>query len=55
MDAGGDLRPVRTVLAHLRRKLRDDADNPVCIHTEPRVKYRMAFPEAAQPEAPSTL
>ena len=40
---------------YLRRKLRDDADNPVCIHTEPRVEYRMAFPEAAQPEAPSTL
>ena len=25
----------------LRRKLGDDADNPTCIFTEPRVGYRM--------------
>ena len=51
-DPGGDLRPVRTVLAHLRRKLGDDADNPVYIHTEPRVGYRMALPETSAPEKP---
>ena len=38
----GDLRPMRTVMCNLRRKLRDDADNPSYIFTEPRVGYRMA-------------
>ena len=31
----GDLRPMRTVVRNLRRKLGDDADNPTYIFTEP--------------------
>ena len=33
---------VRNVVKRLRRKLRDDADNPTYVFTEPRVGYRMA-------------
>ena len=36
-----DVRPMRTVISSLRRKLGDDADDPTCIFTEPRVGYRM--------------
>ena len=38
---GGDVRPMRTIVSKLRRKLGDDADNPTYIFTEPRVGYRM--------------
>ena len=41
----GDLRPMRTVVSSLRRKLGDDADNPTYIFTEPRIGYRMARPK----------
>ena len=37
----GDLRPMRTIVRKLRRKLGDDAGNPIYIFTEPRVGYRM--------------
>ncbi len=37
----GDLRPMRTIVRKLRRKLRDAAENPTYIFTEPRVGYRM--------------
>ena len=37
-----DLRPMRTIMSKLRRKLGDDADNPIYIFTEPRIGYRMA-------------
>lgn len=43
-----DLRPVRTMMGKLRRKLGDDAENPTYIFTEPRVGYRMARLETAQ-------
>ena len=33
---------VRNVVKRLRRKLRDAADNPTYVFTEPRVGYRMA-------------
>ena len=36
---------VRNVVKRLRRKLRDDADNPTYVFTEPRVGYRMAKAE----------
>ena len=36
---------VRAFVKKLRRKLGDDAGNPVYIHTEPRVGYRMAKPD----------
>ncbi len=35
------MRPMRTIVSKLRRKLGDDADNPTYIFTEPRVGYRM--------------
>ncbi len=41
-ENNGDVRPMRTVVNTLRRKLGDDADNPTYIFTEPRVGYRMA-------------
>ena len=41
-ENSGDLRPMRTALSSIRRKLRDDADNPTYIFTEPRIGYRMA-------------
>ena len=37
----GDLRPMRTIVRKLRRKLGDDARNPTYIFTEPRIGYRM--------------
>ena len=40
--SSGDVRPMRTIVSKLRRKLGDDADNPTYIFTEPRVGYRMA-------------
>ncbi len=45
----GDVRPMRTVVSSLRRKLGDDADNPVYIFTEPRVGYRMPRGEGVEP------
>ena len=43
----GDVRPIRTIVRRLRRKLDDDADNPTYIFTEPRVGYRMPEAEGA--------
>ena len=37
MVVAGDLRPMRTVISTLRRKLCDNADNPTYIFTEPRI------------------
>ena len=39
--SSGDVRPMRTIVSKLRRKLSDDADSPTYIFTEPRVGYRM--------------
>ncbi len=41
VKSDGDVRPMRTVVSSLRRKLGDDADNPTYIFTESRVGYRM--------------
>ena len=41
LDADADVRPMRTVISSLRRKLSDNAENPVYILTELRVGYRM--------------
>ena len=41
---------VRNVVKRLRRKLRDDADNPTYVFTEPRVGYRMAKAEMQERE-----
>ena len=50
--SGGDVRPMRTVVSRLRRKLGDDANQPAYIFTEPRVGYRMPKGETAEPEEP---
>ena len=47
-----DLRPMRTVISTLRRRLGDDADNPTYIFTEPRVGYRMASADSRGTEPP---
>ena len=55
VEGYADLRPMRTVISTLRRRLGDDADNPIYIFTEPRVGYRMAgidAPETAPPASP---
>ena len=41
LDADADVRPMRTAVSSLRRKLGDDAENPTYIFTELRVGYRM--------------
>ena len=43
----GDMRPVRTLVKRLRRKLGEDAANPTYLFAEPRVGYRM--PEGQKP------
>ena len=40
-DGDADVRPMRTSVSAIRRKLGDDADNPTYIFTELRVGYRM--------------
>ena len=45
--ATGDIRPMRTAISSIRRKLGDDAIDPTYIFTEPRVGYRMATGETA--------
>ena len=48
-DSAGDadVRPMRTTISAIRRKLGDDANNPTYIFTEPRVGYSM--PKADTP------
>ena len=41
LEPDADLRPMRSVIRRLRRKLGDDAENPTYIFTEFRVGYRM--------------
>jgi DNA-binding response OmpR family regulator len=41
-EADADIRPIRTVISTLRRRLGDDSEYPTYIFTEPRVGYRMA-------------
>ena len=40
-DIDTDLRPMRTAISSLRRKLGDDAEDPTYIFTQLRVGYRM--------------
>ena len=40
-SGSSDVRPLRTIVGRLRRKLGDDADTPTYIFTEPRIGYRM--------------
>ncbi len=48
VDSHGDLRPMRTAISTLRRRLGDAANNPTYIFTEPRVGYRMARGDASR-------
>ena len=48
--SNGDVRPMRTIISQLRRKLGEDADQPTYIFTETRVGYRMPRGRTAQPE-----
>ena len=41
LDEDADLRPMRTVISSLRRKLGEGSENPMYIFTELRVGYRM--------------
>ena len=47
-EADADVRPMRTVVSSLRRKLGDDAANPAYIFTQPRVGYRMPQGETTE-------
>ncbi len=46
LEADADVRPMRTAISSIRRKLGDDAENPAYIFTELRVGYRMPKGEA---------
>ena len=48
LDADADVRPMRTTISGIRRKLGDDSEHPVYIFTEIRVGYRM--PKEKTPE-----
>ena len=48
---GPDIRPMRTAISSIRRKLGDHADHPTYIFTEPRIGYWMPpTPESDEPE-----
>ncbi len=51
---GGNIRPTRTIVSKLRRKLDDAADNPTYILTEPRVGFRMPKGRTPGGEPPAT-
>ena len=48
LEVDADLRPMRTAIRSLRRKLGNDAEDPTYIFTEVRVGYRM--PKGETPE-----
>ena len=50
LSADADLRPMRTAISSLRRKLGDDAEDPTYIFTELRVGYRMPESQSQGPE-----
>ena len=52
--SGSDLRPMRTIVSKLRRKLNDDADSATYIFTEPRVGYWMPRGDAPREEPPAS-
>ena len=47
----GDVRPMRTIVSKVRRKLGENADHPRYIFTEPRVGFRMPRGKAPDGEA----
>ena len=50
-----DVRPMRTAISAIRRKLGDDADHPTYIFTELRVGYRMPKADSPGTGPPATL
>ena len=46
----GNVRPMRTIVSKLRRKLGDDAANPTYVFTEPRIGLRMPSGNTADDE-----
>ena len=50
----GSVRPMRTMVSKLRRKLGDDADNPTYVFTEPSVGFRMPKGEGRSGEPAAT-
>ena len=52
--SGSNLRPMRTIVNKLRRKLSDDADNPTYIITKPRVGYWMPRGDASGKVQPAS-
>ena len=52
-EHSGNSGPVRNIVKRLRRKLGEDAENPVYIHAEPGVGYRMAESEPTGTEPPA--
>ena len=52
--SSSDVRPMRTIVSKLRRKLNDDADSPAYIFTAPRVGYWMPKGDAPVEEPPAT-
>ncbi|MCY4615306.1 MAG: response regulator, partial [Chloroflexi bacterium] len=51
--ADADVRPMRTIVSKLRRKLGEDADAPRYVFTEPRVGFRMPTGRAPDGELPT--
>ncbi len=52
LSDNSDLRPLRTAVKSLRRKLGDSAANPQYIFTESRIGYRMIKGEEPEPPSP---
>ena len=52
LDADADVRPMRTTISSIRRKLGDDPENPTYIFTENRVGCRMPKGEETATEPP---
>ena len=50
LEADADLRPMRTAISSLRRKLGDDAEDATYIFTQLRVGYRMPKWETPETE-----
>ena len=48
LDGDADVRPMRTAVSSLRRKLGDAAESPTYVFTELRVGYRMPNPDTPQ-------
>ena len=51
--ADPDVRPMRTIVSKLRRKLGEDAEQPRYVFTEPRVGFRMPTGRAPDGEPPT--